>query len=53
MTRRGFLLAIVGGIAGAVAVLVPERLVAKPVPTDDAAYLASLRRVLKVRIKPV
>ena len=48
MTRRGFLLAIVAAIAGAVTTIVPERLT-KAEPTGDAAYLASLRRVLHVK----
>lgn len=48
MTRRAFLTGIIGGLVAAVAVIVPQ-LRPPPEPPPDDAYVASLRKVLRVR----
>jgi hypothetical protein len=48
MTRRDFLVGIVGGIAAAIALIIPAKL-SESKASDDAAYVAALRKVLHVK----
>jgi hypothetical protein len=49
MTRRGFFAAIVGALAALAAARLPNPRPDPPPTPDDAAYVASLRRVLRVK----